>query len=491
MNFSDMTWRRKFSMNLCKSLNVPMASMTFSSDFTVTDRGNLYPLIAKSEGTTEKVSPTGYSVKSEGGYAERLFCSLFPFATYRMKLGKLDGAAGFVFKGEGAECKVMLEKDDWDTNIRVTHADGEDIVKAPSFEPNDNFALVVTLRPGFFDVYICENGKYYFIHTSEVPSFNESNKDSFYNAAKVHVRIEGRAKITLAESYVDCGIGQADIRPFRYENGDIIVENGRIFLTFSVRLASGAHQGVFSWVPGTSDFRMEGALFYSVGDGYTHGDVATAFVFNRRDKKWHLWQRSAAAGHVLAYACFEADVRYGVNIIDVKPLPHMTEENRDDEAFLGKKGDEDPDFIYDEETNKWYFALCRVADSTKKYQYFFFESDRPDSGYKCIGRGPVGDETGGSIVRLNGKLRFVCGNSFHAVSEYRVYNWGEFDKCELLKCDYPDGGFRGWGTVMPIDFGTRRRYFWLTFDRTLMSSVFNWSYGNIYCFEAEGPFVLD
>ena len=489
MNFSDMLWRRKFSMNLCKNLSVPMSNMTFSSDFTVTDRGNLYPIIERSDDANEKVCPVGYSLKSDNGYAERLFCALFPFATHKMTFGKIDGAAGFVFKGGESYCKVMLEKGDWESSIHITHNDGEETIKLPAYEIDENFALIVTLRPGHFDIYISENEKIYFIHTENVPSFKKSNKDSFYNAAKVHVRLEGNARITSAESYIDCGLGQADIRPFRYENGDVIMENGRIFLTFSARMAAGGHQGVLSWVPGTADFRMEGALFYSVGDGYTHGDVATAFVYDRRAKKWHLWQRSAAAGHVLAYATFDADVRYGVNIIDVNPLPLIESENFDETAFVGKKGDEDPDFIYDESTGKWYFALCRVMSSTKKYQYIFFESDRPDSGYKCIGIGPVGDETGGSIVRLDGKLRFVCGNSFHAVSEYRVYNWGEFDKFENLTCDYPDGGFRGWGTIMPIDFGTRRRYFWLTFDRTLMSKTYNWSYGNIYCFEAEGPFI--
>ena len=49
--------------------------------------------------------------------------------------------------------------------------------------------------------------------------------------------------------------------------------------------------------------------------------------------------------------------------------------------------------------------------------------------------------------------------------------------------DYPDGGFRGWGTLIPVTMGTRTRYFWLTFDRH-NASAFRWSYGNLYCFEA-------
>ena len=31
-----------------------------------------------------------------------------------------------------------------------------------------------------------------------------------------------------------------------------------------------------------------------------------------------------------------------------------------DTEFLGKEGDEDPDFIYDEITGEWYMAICRL-----------------------------------------------------------------------------------------------------------------------------------
>jgi len=39
--------------------------------------------------------------------------------------------------------------------------------------------------------------------------------------------------------------------------------------------------------------------------------------------------------------------------------------------------------------------------------------------------------------------------------------------------------------VVPIKCGSRTKYMWLTFDRFLGSAVHNWSYGNIYAFEAD------
>ena len=125
-------------------------------------------------------------------------------------------------------------------------------------------------------------------------------------------------------------------------------------------------------------------------------------------------------------------------------------------------------------------AVCRLDASTRKYRYVFFESDEPFEGFSCIGKGLPGEETGGSFVKIEGEQHFVCGNSFSAVSDYRIYR---ADGMHNAHFDFPDGGFRGWGTVIPVKQGSRTRYYWLTFDRH-NGSDYNWSYGNFYCFEA-------
>ena len=82
-------------------------------------------------------------------------------------------------------------------------------------------------------------------------------------------------------------------------------------------------------------------------------------------------------------------------------------------------------------------------------------------------------------VKIKGEKYFICGNSFKDISEYRVYGK---DVMTNLIFDYPDGGFRGWGSIIPVKMGTRTRYFHITFDRHGGSS-YTWSYGNIYVFE--------
>ncbi|MBR6793204.1 MAG: hypothetical protein IKM48_02460 [Clostridia bacterium] len=45
MDFSNITFRRKFSLNLYKNQKISMGKMVFSKDFVQDRRGDLYPVI--------------------------------------------------------------------------------------------------------------------------------------------------------------------------------------------------------------------------------------------------------------------------------------------------------------------------------------------------------------------------------------------------------------------------------------------------------------
>ena len=161
-------------------------------------------------------------------------------------------------------------------------------------------------------------------------------------------------------------------------------------------------------------------------------------------------------------------------------MKHSSEDSEFTE-FLAFEGDEDPDFFYDADNERWLMSVCRINPVTKQYAYLYFKSKNAFEGYNYVGKGPDGCETGGSFVIINGEIYFICGNDFNKTSDYRVYSKSGMKNARF---NYPDGGFRGWGTVIPVKMGSRTRYFWLTFDRH-NASDYNWSYGNIYCFEAE------
>lgn len=465
-------FKRKFSLSMYKNLKIKMGEMSFLKDFVNDSRGNPYPVIEKSADCDERIENNRYLVK--GGSVKRLFCQFFPYASYEMTCGFSDGEVRFSFKLPSSEATISVK----DSKLHYSCSGHGELRDIPDFALTD-FTMIVSCRPGAFDVYFKKNGKPIYISTFYEKSFCDSNLYSQFSNGYVSVFASGRTELCEVVSYIDNGVSIADIRPIKYENGDAIIECGKMYFTASVRMQESSFQGVFSWVPGTCELQMTGAVFYDSGDGRWRGYLAPVIFYNREERVWNVWVSSFEHEHVLAYASFEGDVRFGVNVVDVK-IMQKAEDTSDITAFLGFVGDEDPDVIYDKENGRWLMAICRLDPETKKYVYVFFESTDPFRNYKYIGRGMSGAETGGSFVRVNGELHFVCGNDFDKTSEYRIYGK---DGIRIASFNYSDGGFRGWGSVIPIRLGSRTRYFWLTFDRH-NGSGYNWSYGNFYCFEA-------
>lgn len=91
-------------------------------------------------------------------------------------------------------------------------------------------------------------------------------------------------------------------------------------------------------------------------------------------------------------------------------------------------------------------------------------------------------------MNFEGEHYFVCGSDFKKSGVYDIYPHNDFSNPRQINERHGDGGFRGWGSVFGIQIGTRKRYFHITFDRMLASQKWNWSYGNIYVFEAEEYF---
>ena len=472
MHLSDIEFKRKFSFSPYKDMKIPLATMTFAKDFVNDTRGDLYPALDKDAECKESILGNRYSVS---GRVRRMFCDFFPYGSYQLFADIDSGAVGFTFNIKSAEAKLEITKEE----ILYRDDVGNGAVKLPEFAQGVG-EFTVSCRPGAFDIYLLHNGRLEYFHTFISDSFISSDLHSEFSSGYVSLSVNGKAVIKEVSGFIDNGISLADMRTVRYENGDVMIEDGKVYFTASVRLQAGCYQGVFSWVPGTMTFEMTGAIFYDAGDGKWCNDVAASMLYHREKKKWLLWVCSFAHDHILAHAEFSGDVRFGVNVLDVE-LMKQTDNKNDPRIFSGFPGDEDPDFFFSEDEGKWYMAICRLQPGVRKYRYTFFKSDDPFEGYEYIGSGYEGEETGGSFVKIDGRRYFVCGNSFKAVSDYRIY---DSDGMKNAKFNFSDGGFRGWGTVIPVQRGNRTRLFWITFDRHKGSS-YNWSYGNFYCFEGE------
>ena len=480
MILSDVTFKRKFSFSAYKNHKILMSEMTFTKDFVTDKRGDLYPILYKSDDCQESVVYNRYHL--HGGSIKRWTAQFFPYSTYEMTAHTPNGKSGFCFSIPNGQTEILTDGQKLYINTASKSISACDEISVPDWV-NDTWTMLISCRPGAFDIFFKRNEQPIFFHSFLTEIFdNSSHQDVFMNGA-VAVSAEGTAVLYAVSSYVDCGGSQADMRAIRYENGQVMLEQGKIYLTMSIRIQEKYFQAIFSWVPGTAQLEMTGALFFDSGDGNWCGDISSSILYHRQWRKWLLWVVSFNHDHVLGHASFEGDPRFGVNVIDIE-LMEQAPAGTPITTFTGILHDEDPDFFYDEAQDKWFMAICRLDPSIdNRYRYIFFESSSPFEGYKYIGQSLEGTETGGSFVKIKGEQLFVCGNDFALTSNYRIYSK---DGMENAKFDLPDGGFRGWGTLIPVPQGSRIRYYWITFDRHNHSD-YKWSYGNLYCFEAILP----
>ena len=481
MKLSERTFHRLFSINLYKNRRLMLGEMSFSKDFTRETRGDPYPVLSRAEGVRETVEDARYLVESEEGGVARLLGGHFPFASYEARILALRGRTGFVFRAEGREAAVLLEADGEGVLSLVVREEGREEITPLPARFRSGMSFLVSTRGDRADIYLSEGEKPRFCVTVALRALKDILCEKIFRSSFAAFSAEGRAETDRVSFFLDSGISQADIRPVKYEDGTPFLRDGKIYLTLSVRLEEGSYQGVFSWVPGTAEFKMTGALFFAAGDGTISGDVASSLHYDRRRNEWILWMCSFSHGHVLGRTCTEGELLRGVHIVDVRLMEPMKEDSPD-EAFLGREGDEDPDLIWSEERGKWILSICRLTGPERRYRYYFFASDDPLDGFSCFARTGSGEDTGGSLVDDGGTLKLVCGSRFDARAEDRVYDPARPGDCELLRFDYDDGGFRGWGSLVALKSGTRVCLYHLTFDRA-KGSGYNWSYGNLYCFE--------
>ena len=490
-DISKLIFKRKFSFCPYKSLKLTLGKMSFSKDFITDTRGNLYPVLSQTDDICERIYNGRYIAEGKDkAKITRLMGGFFPYASYEVTIDSLSGQCGFEFSS--AECGKSSVLFNSHSHCAVFYIDGKlsELSARIAFEKGMKFE--VSCRVNSFDVYVLYPSatRYAYVCTFKNNNFSAENREDVFKntTAALCFFAHGNnsyACISQAQFYLDSGVSVADMRPIRYENGDIMVENGKVYITSSIRLQDESYQGVLSWIPGTCEFELTGALFFDVGDGIWGNDVASTVVYNRLSGKWNIWYCSFSHNHILASAECEGEVRFGVNVIDAKLMPQLAD-GADDKVFLGKIGDEDPNFIYDEASKKWYMTVCRLASDNSGYKYYLFEtkSENPFEGWQYVTNSSSGEETGGSVIKLGDSFVFACGNSFKKRANYRVYKLPDLSSFSELEFDYDDGGFRGWGTIMPLKLGTRTVYYHLTFDRHNGSSLgYNWSYGNIYCFE--------
>lgn len=485
MKLETIKFSRKCSGNFRKNIGLMLARMDFGNLPLKTERGDIYPVV-KSEGDFKDTCTLGYySFQPEGAAScARLIGRFNPYSTYEIVPG--DAACGAkigVMISWEKEIKAYAEIGNGEAELFLEYEGEKASFGTCEYKKGDSFLF--TFHAGiYFEAYVKDAA---FVKTVGKVDREDCiclSYEDVFTKATASLYVESSAPLTVASvlNYLDPGVMQADIKPVKYENGEVLVEDGKVYFTYSARFETRWMQQVASYKLSTCELKLEGALLYDTGNGRWADDVAISLIYDRNAKLWRFWMAAFSNGHRLAYGETKNDPRFGVNVLDVSPLP-FTE---DEYGFGGRQGDEDPDLYFDEKTGDWYLTICRADPAVKCYRYYLFKSKKPNEGFEFVAKSEDSLETtGGSFVKLDGKIVFVFGRAFGETAKYDVCEFPSMKKLGELQCDYNDGGFRGWGSVFEIPCGTRKRLLWATFDRTLGSTTFNWSYGNVYLYESE------
>ncbi|WP_285009293.1 hypothetical protein [Pedobacter faecalis] len=418
-----------------------------------------------------------------------------PFSTYTIDLNSCagEGELGFEFSDPAKKEQIFITieyKGGMLTGARLrlnnnTHLIKESSITVPGVEN--------TTLKGRIILQMLGSGLVLYLQKGELPQVigqADFNKDiDLRSKERIHTFqshlfssiSSGKVSINKAGMALTTGTGQADIRAITYENGEPLLDQGRLWYTMSIRGRALPHhiQGVFSMDPTVFDVKLEGIIVFDRNDGLLRNEVASHIFFDRRDKIW----RGITTGFS-AYAnpdkekkqllTIESrkDPRFGFSVMTAAPF--------------GIVGDiEDPHILFDEQAKKWRILTCENHDG---YKAVILESAHWNKGYKKIA-GPVAhNSTGTSIQKIDGRYYCFSGSSERQIF---IYTYPDLREAGVLKMDLPPwsetSGTRVWPNVVQLPEGYPFRFVALMMDRFNYPGLSgpNWTYGALYLYRGK------
>jgi len=288
----------------------------------------------------------------------------------------------------------------------------------------------------------------------------------------------GKVEINKVDMFLSTGIGLADIRAITYENGDPMLDQGRLWYTMSIRGRALPHhiQGVFSMNPSVFDLNLEGIILFDRNDGLLRNEIASHLFYDRKNKIWRGLTTGFSAfanpekekKQILAIESIK-DPRFGFSVMKSTPF--------------GMEGDiEDPHLLFDDEARKWRMLTCENKDG---YKAIILESDDWNKDFKKIA-GPIRrNSTGTSMQKIDGKIYCFLGSSERNIF---IYSYPDLKEVGTLKMDLPPwnktSSSRVWPNVVELPENYLHQYVALMMDRFNYPGMKgpNWTYGALYLY---------
>lgn len=415
-----------------------------------------------------------------------------PFATYSIDLSSCTGKGEIGFEFSDANDKeqffILIEFEDallTDVKLRVMNeaeisVDESIALKLTNEERMEGKIILQMLGSGL-TLYLQDQGLPKVIGQTNFNRYLDLRKKEYLYAfqSQFFVQLkEGLVAVNRIEMGLSTGIGLADIRAITYENGDPMLDRGRLWYTMSIRGRALPHhiQGVFSMDPTVFDVKLEGVILFDRDDGLLRNEIASHLFYDREQAIWRGLTTGFSAfanpgkekKQLLAIES-KRDPRFGFSIMKAVPF--------------GIIGDiEDPHILFDSAAKKWRMLTCENQDG---YKAIVLESDYWNKDYKKIA-GPVEhNSTGTSIQKIGDTLYCFSGSSERKIF---IYTYPDLKEVGSLKMDLPPwdktSRTRVWPNIVQLPDGYPFRYVALMMDRYNYPGLSgpHWTYGALYLY---------
>ncbi len=445
------------------------------------------------EQSTIHISDEHLVIQSENATQTAIWFGGFnPFATFTIDLASCsgEGEVGFEFSEASKSEQIIITLGFTGTlltgaEIRVVK--NSKVVIEESIAVNINDQQLVTgkiilqmLGSGLV-LYIQNEGLPKVIGQSDYNQWIDLRNRRYINSFQSRFFVslnKGVVDVNKVEMAITTGVGLADIRAITYENGDPLLDQGRLWYTMSIRGRALPHhiQGVFSMNPSVFDVRLEGIIVFDRQDGLLRNEIASHIFYDRRDEIWRGLTTGFSAyafpkkekKQLLAIES-KVDPRFGFSIMSAVPF--------------GMVGDiEDPHIVYDAEVEKWRMLTC---ENNGGYKAIMMESEHWNKNYTKIA-GPVEHNSTGTSIQKIGN-QFYCFSGSKERKNF-IYTYPGLQEVGIQNMDLPPwnetSGARVWPNVVQLPEGYPFRYVALMMDRFNYPGMHgpNWTYGALYLY---------
>lgn len=458
----------------------------------------MHPPVGEQNGETEFAIASGMLkiLTDEGASAVRWVGGFNPFATYDLSVHRMTGGGQLgIMLGDAEQgnrlCATVVSSADTYRSVRwAVMKDGNEVDRQefqwPEGVPTSGpIRLRVQMLAVGVNLYVESHQTSRLIgFTDFVEHFDLRRKDlarQFEFCLFSDLDADSSAEVTGATAALTPGCGQADIRPITNQFGQPLLDEGRVWLTMTVRGRALPHpmQGVFSMNPSVFDIRFEGIIVFDMGDGLLRNELASHLFFDEPSGQWRGWTTGFSAfgttsdkeEKAILAVTSDRDPRRGYSIMHARPI-----------GLTGQH--EDPHGVYDAQAKKWRLLLSERAGN---YRAGMWESEHWDRGYQRLA-GPVEMDSTGTLIQTIGQQRYV----FFGSADRKVYirSYPDLHPVGELNMHRPpwndNTGTRIWPNIIPLPDGYPARYIALMMDRQNFPDMpaRNWTYGAMYLYHA-------